>query len=79
MQEVWCSQFLARGAAQVWPVNAANVAVVLDFTKLWNRYILEIDRDARFARVQRESFWTPYERAEMHQLILRRTLSKHNR
>src|ERR1700676_2833133 len=58
---------LPRGAGTSLAGQSCNVAVVLDFTKYMNK-ILELDSDARFARVQPGVVLdTLRDRAEMHQ------------
>src|SRR5260370_8167466 len=70
---------LARGAGTSLAGQCCNVAVVLDFTKYMNR-ILELDKDARFARTQPgvvlDSLPNP---AEIHHFTLRPDPSTHNR
>jgi len=70
---------LARGAGTSLAGQCCNVAVVLDFTKYMNR-ILELDSDARFARVQPGVVLDSLRnRAEMHQLTFAPDPSTHNR
>ncbi len=70
---------LARGAGTSLAGQCCNVAVVLDFTKYMNR-ILELDKDARFARVQPGVVLDSLRnRAEMHQLTFAPDPSTHNR
>jgi len=70
---------LARGAGTSLAGQCCNVAVVLDFTKYMNR-ILELNSDARFARVQPGVVLDSLRnRAEMHQLTFAPDPSTHNR
>jgi len=70
---------LARGAGTSLAGQCCNVAVVVDFTKYMNR-ILELDSDARFARVQPGVVLDSLRnRAEMHQLTFAPDPSTHNR
>src|SRR5437773_2777630 len=70
---------LARGAGTSLAGQCCNVAVVVDFTKYMNR-ILELDSDARFARVQLVVVLDSLRnRAEMHQLTFAPDPSTHNR
>jgi len=70
---------LARGAGTSLAGQCCNVAVVLDFTKYMNR-VLELDSDARFARVQPGVVLDSLRnRAEMHQLTFAPDPSTHNR
>src|SRR6266704_1568913 len=70
---------LARGAGTSLAGQCCNVAVVLDFTKYMNR-ILELDSDARFARVQPGVVLDSLRnRAEIHQLTFAPDPSTHNR
>src|SRR5467141_2135099 len=70
---------LARGAGTSLAGQCCNVAVVLDFTKYMNR-ILELDSDARFARVQPGVVLDSLRnRAELHQLTFAPDPSTHNR
>lgn len=70
---------LARGAGTSLAGQSCNVAVVLDFTKYMNR-ILELNSDARFARVQPGVVLdTLRNRAEVHQLTFAPDPSTHNR
>src|SRR2546426_5026376 len=78
-----CRQYgapvLPRGAGTSLAGQCCNVAVVLDFTKYMNR-ILELDSDARFARVQPGVVLDSLRnRAEMHQLTFAPDPSTHNR
>ena len=78
-----CKKFgapvLARGAGTSLAGQCCNVAVVLDFTKYMNR-ILEIDAEARFARVQPGVVLDRLrERAEHHHLTFGPDPSTHSR
>ena len=78
-----CKKFgapvLARGAGTSLAGQCCNVAVVLDFTKYMNR-ILEIDAEARFARVQPGVVLDRLrERAELHHLTFGPDPSTHSR
>ncbi len=70
---------LPRGAGTSLAGQCCNVAVVLDFTKYMNR-ILEIDADAKFARVQPGVVLDRLrERAELHRLTFGPDPSTHSR
>jgi FAD/FMN-containing dehydrogenase/Fe-S oxidoreductase len=70
---------LPRGAGTSLAGQCCNVAVVLDFTKYMNQ-ILELDTDARFARVQPGVVLDSLRnRAEVHQLTFAPDPSTHNR
>src|ERR1700676_1942170 len=70
---------LARGAGTSLAGQCCNVAVVLDFTKYMNK-ILEMDADARLARVQPGVVLdTLRNLAEKHQLTFAPDPSTHNR
>src|ERR1700676_4772812 len=70
---------LPRGAGTSRGGQCCNVAVVLDFTKYMNR-ILEIDPDARFARVQPGVVLdTLRNKAEQHRLTFGPDPSTHSR
>jgi len=70
---------LARGAGTSLAGQCCNVAVALDFTKYMN-HILEIDQNARFARVQPGVVLDSLRnRAESHQLTFAPDPSTHNR
>ena len=70
---------LPRGAGTSLAGQCCNVAVVLDFTKYMNR-ILEIDAEARFARVQPGVVLDRLrERAELHHLTFGPDPSTHSR
>src|SRR5467141_3472616 len=70
---------LARGAGTSLAGQCCNVAVVLDFTKYMNR-ILELDSDARVARIQPGVVLDSLRnRAEVHQLTFAPDPSTHNR
>jgi len=78
-----CKKFgapvLPRGAGTSLAGQCCNVAVVLDFTKYMNR-ILEIDAEARFARVQPGVVLDRLrERAELHHLTFGPDPSTHSR
>jgi len=70
---------LARGAGTSLAGQCCNVAVVLDFTKYMNQ-ILEVDQNARFARVQPGVVLDSLRnRAESYQLTFAPDPSTHNR
>ena len=78
-----CKKFgapvLPRGAGTSLAGQCCNVAVVLDFTKYMNR-ILELDAEARFARVQPGVVLDRLrERAELHHLTFGPDPSTHSR